>query len=86
MVVFWNKAVGVVRSVIRRFLDKSRKQSYRNYWRHVNEQDWVKDSKIDVQEHPDGLWVEVLFNEVDDDREDGVSELDSDEASEELLD
>ena len=67
MLVMWWRLCKMSASVISRFLDNKKKSEYRAYFREVKTKDFIKKNNLEVQEHEEGLWIEIHLSEVVDD-------------------
>jgi hypothetical protein len=77
MAVFWWRLTGVSTSVVKRFLDNKRKSQYKAYFRRVKEMECFAKLNIEIQEHEEGLWIEIHLSEtIDDDKEDDLDDSD----------
>ena len=70
MVVMWWRLCGVTASVIRKFLDNKKKGPYKAYFRQFRELPLLQRLNIEIQEHDEGLWIEIHLSDTVDDKED----------------
>lgn len=70
MAVFWWRICGVSASVIKRFLDNGKKKEYKAYFKRMKELEWLQKLNLEIQEHDEGLWIEIHLSETVDDKED----------------
>ena len=81
MVVFWWRLCGVSHSIIRRILDNGKKKEYKAYFEEIRvTSDVLKKYSLDIQEHEEGLWIEIHMNETNEDKDDLSESEDGDQA------
>lgn len=70
MVVGWWKICKVFWAMLVRILDNGKKAPFKKYMKKMREITWLKEKGIEIQEDPEGRWIEIHLNETGEDMDD----------------
>ena len=78
-IVWWIKLARTCVSIIKRCLDSKRRAPFQRYIRRMKEIEWLKALNIEILENPDGKWIEIHLNDINEQSEDNDNLIDTED-------